>query len=95
MRIILQRYWLLEVFPQEFVDSMKFVWWNCISRVENFPATIDDGGCYFLSGFDGSIIQLLLGGEQKDEITGEKKTPTMEELIETALNQEVLNMVEA
>ena len=86
---------LSEVFPQEFVDSMKFVWWNCISRVENFPATIDDGGCYFLSGFDGSIIQLLLGGEQKDEITGEKKTPTMEELIETALNQEVLNMVEA
>ena len=40
--------------------------------MENFPATIDDGGCYFLSGFDGSIIQLLLGGEQKDEITGEK-----------------------
>lgn len=87
---------LCEVFPQEFVDDMKFIWWNCISRVENFPATIEDGGCYFLSGFDGSIIQLLLGGEEVvDKETGEKKRLSMDELIESALNQEVLSLVEA
>ena len=86
---------LCEVFPQEFVDGMKFIWWNCISRVPNFPATIEDGGCYFLSGFDGSIIQLLLGGEVVDKETGEKKRLSMEELIESALNQEVFSLVEA
>ncbi len=86
---------LYEVFPQDFVDSMKFIWWNCISRVKNFPATVKDGGCYFLSGFDGSVINLLLGGEIIDNKTGEKRNQTMEEMIEKALNQEVIEMVEA
>ena len=87
---------LYTAFPKEFVDSMKFIWWQVNGRrVNDVPATLDDGGNYFLSGFDGSVITLLLGnGEETiDEKTGEKRTPTMEELIEIAMNQEILQLV--
>ena len=84
---------LYKVFPTEFVDSMKFIWWQVNgSRTTDVPATLDDGGCYFISGFDGSLVTMILGSEAQvvDEKTGEKRTPTMEELIEIAMNQEVL-----
>jgi hypothetical protein len=84
------------VFPKDFVESMKFVWWNVHGRrTTDMPATLDDGGNYFISGFDGSIVTLLLGGDAQvvDQTTGEKRTPTMEELIEIAMNQEVLSLV--
>lgn len=71
-------------FPDEYVDNLKFVWWDCTGRVGNYPATLNDSGNYFFSGFDGSIVQLLLGDEVE---TKEKKHPTMEEIIERALNQ--------
>ena len=61
-----------KVFPKEFVDSMKFIWWQVTGRTSDVPATLDDSGCYFFSGFDGSIVSLLLG---KDVAT--KKQPTM------------------
>jgi hypothetical protein len=56
---------------------------------------LDDGGCYFISGFDGSLVTLLLGADAQviDEKTGEKRTPTMEELMTIAMNQEVLQLV--
>ena len=87
---------LSAVFPQEFVDSMKFIWWQVNGRNTNdMPATLDDGGCYFISGFDGSIVTMLLGGESQvvDKETGEKRTPTMEELMVMAMDQEVLKLV--
>jgi hypothetical protein len=87
---------LYSVFPAEFVDSMKFIWWQVNGRrVKDVPATLDDGGCYFISGFDGSLVTLLLGAEAQiiDEKTGEKRTPTMEELMEIAMNQEILQLV--
>lgn len=87
---------LYSVFPTEFVDSMKFIWWNVnASRVVDVPATLDDGGCYFFSGFDGGIISLLLGGKSEviDKETGEKRKPTMEEMIEIAMNQEILKFI--
>ena len=84
---------LKSVFPEEFVDDFRFIWWNCASRHTDFPATIKDGGCYFLSGFDGSIISLLLGGEEVDTNTGEKKKLSMEELMHKALTQEILNYI--
>lgn len=78
---------LREVFPTEFVDSMKFIWWNVTSRNNDYPARIEDGGCYMLSGFDGSVVNLILGGDNEKV----KKTPkTMEELVEAALTQEIL-----
>jgi hypothetical protein len=85
---------LYSVFPVEFVDSMKFIWWQVNGRrVNDVPATLDDGGCYFFSGFDGSIITLLLGGELAEIEKKEKRQPTMEEMIGAALGQEILSYV--
>ena len=82
---------LLEVFPQEFVDNFKFVWWNVATSVKDYPSQINDGGTFLLSGFDGSIISLLLGEELSEK---EKKTPkTMVELVDAALNQEIFNFL--
>ena len=87
---------LYSVFPSEFVDSMKFIWWQVNGRnTTDVPATLDDGGCYFISGFDGSILTLLLGEESQvvDKETGKKRTPTIEELIEIAMNQEIFKFI--
>ena len=82
---------LYEVFPQDFVDSMKFIWWNVHSRNNDYPTRLEDGGSYMLSGFDGSVVNLILQGEEKEKAV---KTPkTMEELIEAALTQEILLQV--
>lgn len=84
---------LYEAFPQDFVDSMKFIWWQVTGRTTDVPATLDDNGCYFLSGFDGSIVSLLLGGEMAEKEAVTKKQPTMEELINAALGQEILSYI--
>lgn len=86
---------LKTVFPEEFVDNMKFIWWDCASkRKQDFAATINDSGCYFFSGFDGSIISMLMNEDAvKDEVTGEVRRPTAEELVAKALSQEILTYV--
>jgi hypothetical protein len=87
---------LYTVFPKDFVDSMKFIWWQVNgSRTTDVPATLDDGGCYFFSGFDGSVITLLLNGEEIITESGkiERKTPTMEEMIDIIMNQEVMKYI--
>ena len=85
---------LAEVFPQEFVDNMKFIWWDCASRRQTFEGTAFEPGVTFLSGFDGSIINTLLGMEKVfDEKSGEYRNPTAEELVEKALSQEILNYI--
>ena len=86
---------LRSVFPEEFVENFKIVWWNVHGEYGNdMPSTLDHGGTYYFSGFDGSVISLLLGGQQVvDQETGEKRVPTMEETIELALNQEILALV--
>lgn len=82
---------LYEVFPAEFVDEMKFIWWNVNSELKDFPSRIEDGGTYMLGGFDGSIISLLLGEDVKEK--SEKKQINMEDLVKNALNQEILLQV--
>lgn len=83
---------LYSVFPKKFVDSMKFIWWDVTSRRNDFPARIEDGGCYMISGFDGSIVNLILG-EDKTKKEVEKQTKTMEEMVEEALTQEILMQI--
>lgn len=82
---------LNEVFPKEFVDEMKFIWWNVTERLKDFPSQISDGGTYMLGGLDGAVISLLLGEniEKKD-----KPKMSMTDLVNEALNQEILKMVE-
>ena len=82
---------LLEVFPQEFVDNFKFVWWNVATTTRDFPSRINDGGTFLLSGFDGSVISLLLGEELTEKT--KKKPQTMQELVEVALSQEVFSLL--
>jgi hypothetical protein len=84
---------LYEFFPKEFVDNMKFIWWQVNGNAKDVPATLADGGCYFFSGFDGSIVTLLLGGELAEFEKKEKRQPTMEEMIGVALGQEILSYV--
>lgn len=79
---------LAEVFPSEFVDSMKFIWWDVTSRKNDFPARMDDSGCYVVSGFDGSLLSLILHEEEKE--TKHKVHKTMEEVVTEALSQEIL-----
>ena len=77
-------------FPQEYVDKFKIVWWYCTNRkTSDFPSTMDDAGTYMISGFDGSVISFLLGG---DSFAGKdnKQSPSMEEIIQMSLNQEIL-----
>ena len=85
---------LRAVFPQEFVDEFKIVWWYCAGRpTSDFPTNMENGGTYLISGFDGSVISFILGGEVKVDETGKKKAPTMEEVVYDALHQEVLELL--
>ena len=81
-------------FPDKWVENFKIIWWYCAGRPgasQDVPATMDMGGQYLFSGFDGSIVSLLLGSDSViDEATGEVKKPSMEEMVTTALSQEVL-----
>lgn len=85
---------LREVFSDGFVDNFNFIWWYCASREgagHDVPATMDQGGNYMLSGFDGSIVTLLLGGEGMD--TADGKPLTMEDMVNKALSQEIFSFV--
>lgn len=87
---------LRSVFPEEFVKEFKIIWWYCAGRdgsSHDVPATMDMGGQYLFSGFDGSIISILLGSSNLDEKAGEVKQLSMEELVSNALTQEVLTLV--
>jgi hypothetical protein len=87
---------LKKVFPAEFVDNMKFIWWDCAARYGNtdYEGTANEQGCYFFSGFDGSIINILMNEDAvMDEKTGEVRRPTAEELVMKALSQEILNYI--
>ena len=81
-------------FSKEFLEGWKMIWWYCVNRTTNdYPSNLDCPGTYMLSGFDGSVVSLILSGPAfVDEVTGKKRTPTMEELVDSALNQEVLTL---
>lgn len=82
---------LSEVFPTEFVENFKFIWWNVAVNTKDFPSRIEDGGTFLLSGFDGSIISLLLGEEV--ETKEMRKPKNMVELVESALSQEIFSIL--
>jgi hypothetical protein len=82
---------LSEAFPQEWVDNFKIVWWHVNGATKDFPSNMDCGGAYNISGFDGSVITMLLGGEEKvDPETGKRVMPTQEELIDKALHHQLV-----
>ena len=83
-----------QAFPEEWCKDFKFVWWYCSNRTtSDFPSNMDCGGTYIVSGYDGSIISFILGSEEVNPETGQKVSPTMEEVVSKALTQEVLNFL--
>ena len=83
---------LRKVFPSEFVDNFKIIWWYCSNRkTSDFPSTMEHGGTYMMSGFDGSIISFLLGGDMTTQTTN-NKIPSMEDIIQAAFNQEIISL---
>lgn len=83
---------LRTVFPKEFVDNFKIVWWYCTNRqTKDFPSTMEDAGTYMFSGFDGAVISFLLGGDTA--VKTDKAMPTMEDIINAAFEQEVLALI--
>lgn len=85
---------LREVFPEEYTNKVKIIWWFCTGRhTSDFPSTMDDAGTYVISGYDGAIVSAILGGEEKVNEKGEVVRPTMEDIVNDALNQEVLSLV--
>ena len=83
---------LRTVFPSEWVDEFKIVWWYCAGRpTTDYPSTKEDNGTYLYSGFDPAVISLLLGKDIDN--TPNKQAPTMEEVVHNALHQEVLEML--
>lgn len=87
---------LRTVFPEDFVKDFKIIWWYCANdRTSDFPSTMEDGGTYMLSGFDGAIVGLICGNciEAKIDEQGNKIQPSMEDIVNAALNQEVLALV--
>ena len=84
---------LRTVFPEEFVKDFKMIWWYCSNaRTTDFPSTMDDAGTYMVSGFDGAIISFLLGGEEI-KVENNKAMPSMEDIVNAALGQEVLALI--
>lgn len=85
---------LSEVFPSDWVKDFRIVWWYVRpGMTPDFPSNMDCGGTYMISGFDGSVVSLLLGGDTVVDESGNKVTLTQEQLIEKALTQEVLNFL--
>ena len=79
------------------LPDMTIIWWDVNGRFTgDVPSTNDDAGTVLISGFDGSIITSILGGMEEvvDKKTGEKRKQTPEEMMQCALDQEVLNKVE-
>lgn len=80
-------------FPDEYVDSMKFIWWNCSGRLKNFPANSGTPGNYFFSGFDPSVVSILLG--EDSELKKMKKEtgvePSLQDVIDASLGQKIFD----
>jgi len=73
----------------------NIIWWNVTARGRDYTNKSTDDGVTLLSGFDGSTLQLILGGEMEtvDEKTGEtRKLTPMEQMIKV-LDQEVLSLL--
>jgi len=83
---------LYEAFPKDFVDNMKFIWWQVTGRTKDYPAKIGPGQI-FVSGFDGAIVSLILGGEAKELERKQGAPLTSEQAVEIALGQEILSYI--
>jgi len=82
--------------------DMSFIWWNVNgSYGKDSTSTINDNGTTLISGFDPSVINMILDGEKKDvngevvvnEVTGEVEKLNPYEQMLKVLDQEILNVI--
>lgn len=78
------------------LPDIQVIWWDCSGRKKDFPSKATDAGTVLISGFDGSIVTNILGGETTtvDKVTGKKRMLNAYENMLKALNQDILNMIE-
>lgn len=76
---------LKRVFPLSYARNFAFIWWDCTGRVYNFPTKTFEPGSYLVSGFDGAILDFLLGAIERKE--------SVEQSIQDILSQEVFKKV--
>lgn len=72
------------------LPHINIVWWQVNGRSQNQPALKDDKGTILISGFDGSIISTLLGGNKSSRV----KDITPMDAMMACLNQEILKEIE-
>lgn len=77
-------------FSEEYVNNFKIVLWDIPNGFYGHPGRVqfesfaDAPNFFYISGFDGSIISFLLGGEAPKNAA---------ELVDAALDQELLDML--
>jgi len=77
------------------LDMPNIIWWQVNGHYEkSVPNKMNDTGITMLSGFDPTIISLILGGDMDIENNTKKMSQmTPYEQMERALNQEILNLI--
>jgi len=79
------------------LPKMTFIWWNVNSYGRDVPSKMDDEGTVLISGMDGTVVGRILEGESQpivDEKTGETRKMNPQEMLEHAVNQEILNLID-
>lgn len=67
----------------------NIIWWDCVGRrKDNMPSRVEDNGTACMSGFDGSVITKILGGDHKPN-----EPLDMKEVMMQSLDQELLSFV--
>jgi hypothetical protein len=84
-------------FSKSYVDNFKFVFWDIRNNYygsdkAKFETFGEHDNVFYMSGYDGSTVGFLLGGEDAE---GNVKTApkTADELFHAAMDQTILNMV--
>ena len=76
------------------LPKIKIIWWFVNGRNKDFPSTFADEGVTMIGGFDGSIVRMLLGGEEvRDVQTGKKRQLNAHENMIKCLIQPLLREV--
>lgn len=75
------------------LPKMTLIWWQLNgSYGKDVPVKLDTEGTVLISGFDGSIVTQILGGEKKTAQGDTVQLNPYEQML-NALDQEVLNLI--
>jgi hypothetical protein len=77
------------------LGHMRFIWWCVNGSGKDFPAQMNDKGCYMISGFDPVNIKALMGltAKNKDFNAKEKQEETPLDGLMNFLNQPIFNLI--